>query len=85
MLGTAGCLIIAAEAGRRCRLSTQIAKAAARLHASNILGNASVLRNDAEEQFTAFRLPMQAAADRRLTDRSYNCIRKATVPPFARP
>ena len=55
MLGTAGCLTIAAEAGRRCRLSTQIAKAAASLHALNILGNASVLRKDTEEQFTAFR------------------------------
>lgn len=55
MLGTAGCLIIAAEAGRRCRLITQIAKAAARPHALNILVNALVIRNDAEERFTAFR------------------------------
>ena len=58
MLGTAGCLTIDAEAGRRCRLNTQIAKAAARSHALNILDNALVLRNDAEEDI----LPSDANA-----------------------
>ena len=55
MLGTAGCVTSAAEAARRCRLRTQIAKAAARSHALNILGNALLLYNDVEAVLTAFR------------------------------
>ena len=55
MLGTAGCDTSAAEADRRCRLSTQIAKAAATSHAFSILVNAVLLRNDTKAGLAAFR------------------------------
>ena len=83
MLGIAACVTSAAQAGRRCRLSTQIAQAAATSHALNILVTALMLRNDAEAGLTASRY--NAGGCRLSTNRQKLQLQTQTPPALVRP